>query len=82
MKGTHMVSHASDTDHFTDRVFSGSRLDRIAFPLGGMGAGMVCMEGTGSFTHLSIHHAPEVAGEAGFFATLSVKGRFLRRLYG
>ncbi|HEY3390819.1 MAG TPA: hypothetical protein VGK38_14675, partial [Prolixibacteraceae bacterium] len=28
-----------------------NNLNRIAFPLGGIGAGMICLEGTGAFSH-------------------------------
>ena len=34
--------------------YSGKNLDRIAFPIGGMGAGMYCLEGTGC---LHVPHA-------------------------
>ena len=30
--------------------YSGPNLDHIAFPLGGIGAGMICIGGTGDFT--------------------------------
>ncbi len=55
-------------------TYSGDRLNRVAFPLGGMGAGMVCLEGTGALSHLSIRHSPEVYNEPCVFAALSVKG--------
>src|SRR5688572_18926121 len=29
-------------------------LNRIAFPIGGLGAGMFCLEGTGAISHMSI----------------------------
>jgi len=64
----------SESEGYQDRVFSGPQLDHIAFPLGGIGAGMICMEGTGAFSHLSIHHAPAVHREAGMFGALWVKG--------
>lgn len=54
--------------------FSGDRLARVAFPLGGMGAGMVCLEGTGALSHLSVRHLPEVFNEPCVFAALAVKG--------
>ena len=59
---------------YRDRTFTGPQLDRIAFPLGGIGAGMICMEGTGAFSHVSIHHAPDVSREAAMFGALWVKG--------
>ena len=47
--------------------------DRIAFPLGGMGAGMVALEGTGALSHVSVRHNPEVFNEPQVFAAVSVK---------
>ena len=36
--------------------FTGAYLDHVAFPLGGIGAGMVCLEGTGALSHVSLRH--------------------------
>ncbi|WP_018626187.1 GH116 family glycosyl hydrolase [Niabella aurantiaca] len=49
-------------------------LNRVAFPVGGLGAGMFCLEGTGAVSHMSINHKPEVFFEPQVFAALSVKG--------
>ena len=54
--------------------YTGEHLSRVAFPLGGMGAGMVCLEGTGALSHFSLRHRPEVFNEPLVFAALSVKG--------
>lgn len=56
-------------------VFTGDHLSRIAFPLGGMGAGMICVEGAGAFSHVSLRHRPEVFHQPCLFAAVSVKGR-------
>lgn len=55
-------------------TFTNENLSRIAFPLGGIGAGMICMEGSGAFSHLSIKHAPDVWNEPELFAAISIKG--------
>ncbi|MFA5265594.1 MAG: GH116 family glycosyl-hydrolase, partial [Opitutaceae bacterium] len=44
-------------------VYQGSQLSQVAFPLGGIGAGMVCIEGTGRLSHLSLRHRPEIFNE-------------------
>jgi uncharacterized protein (DUF608 family) len=49
-------------------------LDRIAFPVGGIGAGMFCIEGTGSISHMSVRNRPDVFNEPCMFAAISVKG--------
>lgn len=42
--------------------------------MGGMGAGMICLEGTGALSHVSLRHRPEVFHEPVTFAALCVKG--------
>jgi uncharacterized protein (DUF608 family) len=67
---------------YADRVFTGGQLDRVAFPLGGIGAGMICLEGSGALSHVSIHHAPDVARDANAFGALWVKGAGARVIEG
>ena len=57
-----------------DNILTGHHLDRTAFPLGGIGAGMLCLEGTGCFSHVSLRHRPEVFHEPMLFSALCVKG--------
>jgi uncharacterized protein (DUF608 family) len=54
--------------------YTGEHLNRIAFPIGGMGAGMFCLEGAGTLSHMSIRHRPEIYNEPPIFAALSIKG--------
>ena len=53
--------------------YSGERLNRVAFPLGGIGAGMVCLEGTGAISHVSVRHKPDVFNEPFMFAAIAVR---------
>jgi uncharacterized protein (DUF608 family) len=64
------------------RVFEGENLDRIAFPIGGMGAGMFCLDGTGAFSHFSVRHLPDYFIEPVSFSALSVRdeGRVTARV--
>lgn len=55
--------------------YTGAYLRRVAFPLGGMGGGMFCIEGGGAFSHLSVRHHPQVFNEPGMFAAICVKDR-------
>lgn len=55
--------------------YSGDHLNRIAFPIGGLGAGMFCLEGTGAVSHMSIRHQPEIFNEPAMFAGLAIKGK-------
>jgi uncharacterized protein (DUF608 family) len=53
--------------------YSGAHLSRVAFPLGGIGAGMIGLEGTGALSHVSLRHKPDVFNEPCMFAALHVK---------
>ena len=61
--------------HAYNGVYAGRNLDRVAFPLGGIGAGMVCLEGIGAISHVSLRHEMEVFNEPCAFAALCVKGK-------
>ncbi len=54
-------------------VYSGERLNRVAFPMGGIGAGMICLEGTGALSHFSLRNKPEVFNEPCTFAAICIK---------
>lgn len=56
-----------------EKVYTGENLNRIAFPIGGMGAGMFCLEGTGAISNMSVRHRPEVFNEPCMFAAINVK---------
>jgi uncharacterized protein (DUF608 family) len=55
--------------------YAGERLNRVAFPMGGLGAGMICLEGTGAVSHVSLRNKPEVFHEPCTFGALCVKGQ-------
>lgn len=55
-------------------IYTGEKLNRIAFPMGGIGAGMICLEGTGAISHISVRHKPDVFNEPFMFAAIAVKG--------
>jgi uncharacterized protein (DUF608 family) len=54
-------------------AYSGARLEHIAFPMGGFGAGMICLEGAGALSHVSLRHRPDMIREPGIFAAVAVK---------
>jgi uncharacterized protein (DUF608 family) len=56
-------------------AYEGPTLSRVAFPLGGIGAGTICLDGTGALSHFSLRNRPDVFNEPGVFAALSVKGQ-------
>ena len=55
--------------------YAGEYLNQVAFPLGGMGAGMICFEGTGALSHVSLRNRPDIYNEPCVFAAISVKGK-------
>ena len=58
---------------FNDK-YENEYLSRVAFPIGGIGAGMFCLEGTGAISHLSVNNKPEIFNVPYAFAAISVKG--------
>lgn len=60
------------------RTFNGSyrgdHIGQIAFPMGGIGAGMICLDGTGALSHVSIRNRPEFFNEPCIFAAIAIKG--------
>ena len=42
--------------------------------MGGVGAGMICLEGTGALSHVSLRHKPDVTHEPQVFSALCIKG--------
>jgi len=55
-------------------VYEGEHLNRVAFPMGGIGAGMICLEGTGALSHVSLRHRPEIFHEPVLFGALCIRG--------
>ena len=66
-------SHAGERAY--NGPYTGPHLNRVAFPIGGIGAGMVCLEGTGAISHVSVRNRPEVFNEPHVYAAVCVKGR-------
>jgi uncharacterized protein (DUF608 family) len=58
--------------HAFNGPYRGPNLARVAFPIGGMGAGMFCLEGSGAISHLSVRHQLEFFNEPACFAALCV----------
>ena len=54
--------------------YKGEYLNRVAFPIGGIGAGMFCIEGNGSFSHFSLRNKPDIYNRPFIFSAISVKG--------
>ncbi len=74
-----IIIEGSNDDKPVKRKYNGEYvneyLSRVAFPMGGLGAGMICMEGTGALSHVSIKNKPDIFNEPGMFAAIVVKGK-------
>lgn len=54
--------------------YKDEHLNRVAFPIGGIGAGMFCIEGTGAASHMSVRNKPDIFNEPVMFSAIFVKG--------
>ena len=54
-------------------TYSKENLNHISFPLGGIGAGMFCLRGTGMLGSFSLRNAPNVHYNPNVFAALTIK---------
>jgi uncharacterized protein (DUF608 family) len=69
------VEHQSqDPKRPFNSEYRGVYLNQVAFPMGGIGAGMICLEGTGALSHVSLRNRPDVYNEPCVFAAISLKG--------
>ena len=73
-----LISCKSSTTELRERaynaVYSGENLNRLAFPMGGLGAGMICLEGSGAISHVSVRNTPDIFNEPFLMAAIAVKG--------
>lgn len=69
-----LIAQNAVNQHEFNSYYSGKNLDYVAFPLGGIGAGMVCLDGNGAWSHLSIDNRPDVFNEPFAFGAISVPG--------
>jgi uncharacterized protein (DUF608 family) len=60
--------------HKYNDSYTQTNLDRVAFPMGGIGAGMICLEGTGMLSHFSLRNRPDILSERKVFSAVCVKG--------
>ncbi|MCK4886829.1 MAG: hypothetical protein KAS96_05530 [Planctomycetes bacterium] len=66
------VFSIADAKHQYNKNYTGANLDRVAFPIGGIGAGMVCLDGNGSISHVSVRNTMEFFHSPCSFAAIYV----------
>jgi uncharacterized protein (DUF608 family) len=57
------------------KTYTGRNLDLISYPMGGIGAGMVCLQGTGSLGNVSVRNKPDYTNDPLMFSAITVLGR-------
>ncbi|MBN1590750.1 MAG: hypothetical protein JW888_14650 [Pirellulales bacterium] len=67
-------AHAREMTRPFNGPYTGSQLNRVAFPIGGIGTGMYCLEGTGTISHMSVNHHLEFSNAPLAFAAVCVLG--------
>jgi len=70
-----LAQRASSSNHVFNGAYKDASLQRVAFPIGGIGAGMFCLEGTGAISHMSVRNSPDMFNEPPMFAAISIKQR-------
>jgi len=55
--------------------YEGAYLNRVSFPMGGIGAGMICLEGSGALTNVSLRNQPHLKNEPLVFGAIAFKGK-------
>ncbi|MCE9613857.1 MAG: hypothetical protein K8T26_06240 [Lentisphaerae bacterium] len=65
---------SAQAEHAFNGPYTGPNLNRIAFPIGGMGAGMYALEGSGAISHMSVQHHMDFFNEPACFAAISLAG--------
>jgi uncharacterized protein (DUF608 family) len=70
---THKPSKSFKAGRNYNDPYEGEYLKRVAFPIGGLGAGMFCLEGTGSISHMSVRNKPDVFHEPAMFGAIAIK---------
>ena len=66
---------SADQQRNFNGAYKGDYLNRIAFPIGGLGAGMICLDGNGAFSTVSVRNKPDAFNTPFMFAALSVPSR-------
>jgi len=69
-----LTTESNAKPHAFNGIYRGEYLNQIAFPLGGLGAGMFCLEGTGALTKFSLRNRPDLGNEPHAFSAVCIKG--------
>jgi uncharacterized protein (DUF608 family) len=59
---------------YEGKVYDKGSDARIAYPLGGLGAGMIALEGTGGLSQFSLRHKPDLLNKPMIFSAVTICG--------
>ncbi|WP_300704463.1 GH116 family glycosyl hydrolase [Bacteroides sp.] len=73
--GIYCMCSCSDVEQTRsyNQKYTGKYTSRVAFPIGGLGTGMFCIEGSGAISNMNIRHRTEMLNEPTMFAGLYLK---------
>ena len=74
LKSTHNNPRRTMQERQYNSGYEGENIGKVAFPLGGIGAGMICLEGCGALSHVSLRNQPDMLNEPQVFSALCLKG--------
>ena len=80
--GFYLTTGRAQSTHPFNGTYTGPNNDRIAYPLGGTGSGMLTLGGTGALTHISVRNNPGFFNEPQIFAAVYIKGKGAKVLEG
>ena len=59
------------------KVYRGENCDLIAYPMGGIGAGMICLKGCGGLSNVSLFHHHDNNNEPYAYAAIHIQHSLL-----
>ena len=71
--GIHVRGQINTEARSFNGKYFGEYLNRIAFPIGGIGAGIICVEGTGAVSNVSVRNHPDIYNEPYMYSALCIK---------
>jgi uncharacterized protein (DUF608 family) len=83
MDTSFLFSNLENTAMKFNDAYHGTNLEKLAYPIGGFGAGMFCLDGTGAFSHFSLRSISQLQNEWATFSALALKtkaGDFVTRV--
>lgn len=72
--GAGFPNRVDSTERRFNGAYEGVFTEQISFPMGGLGAGMICLDGAGALCDFSLHYQPDLGWAPGIFAAVAIHG--------